>query len=354
MAYLFSMPAVKGEQCGREYYIAVVPFGLLPRIFSYNEESVPAEIRMQRELNEKRIPEIASYILHNDDWLFSSLTASVDGNVKFIPLDNENPDVGLLEVDMSAAFYITDGQHLRAGIIEALKENPELARETISVVIYRFESNERANQMFADLNRYAQKPTKSLNVSYDSRDPLSQATNEMLHKIEIFNLFTDKDRVSLAAKSPKLFTLGSLYEANRHLLKMTKKRLETFSAADTEKIISYWTVVVKNMPLWEKVCQEELKPSELREEYICSHSVVIQAIGIMGSYLMVQEDWQEILQGLRAIDWRRNNPEWKGIVISANGRVVNSKPVAKLTAVLLRQKLGLSITSAEEKELKSI
>ncbi|MDD2511209.1 MAG: DNA sulfur modification protein DndB, partial [Syntrophomonas sp.] len=276
------------------------------------------------------------------------------GEIEFIPFDERNPDVGTLQVDMNASFFINDGQHRRAGIIEAMKQNPELARESISVVIYPDEGQERANQMFADLNRYAQKSTKSLNVLYDARDPLSQATSEMMKRIEIFGFFTDKDRVSLASKSPKLFTLGSLYEANKYLLKINRKKLREFSEEDKETIIAYWTEVVKNMPIWAMARHGEMKTWEVREEYICSHSVIIQALGLVGSYLLERSDWQMDLSALQEVDWRRSNPEWKGVVISANGRVVNSKPVVKLSAILIRQKMGLGISSAEQKELDSV
>ena len=353
MAYNFRMPAVRGRQCNREYFTAIVPFGLLPKLFYYNEDFVPTELRSQRELNEKRVPEIANYILHNDDWLFSSLTATVTGEVNFIPFDDANPDIGTLEVDMNSTFYINDGQHRRAGIIEAMKENPELQKENISVVIYRFENVNRSNQMFADLNRYAQKPTKSLNVLYDSRDPLAAATGEMLNEIELFNIFTDKDRVSLPSKSPRLFTLGSLYEANKYLLKVNKRKLRSFSLEDTNIIIEFWQQVVLNMPLWEKVKQGDLKPWDLREEYICSHSVMMQALGIAGSYLLEEGYWQEKLKNLQLIDWRRNNSEWKGIAIAGSGRVVNSKPVAQLTSILIRKKLGLVISPDEQNQLDS-
>jgi len=353
MEYKLQMPAVRGKQCHREYFTVIVPFGLLPKLFYYNEEFVPAEMRSQRELNEKRIPEIANYILYNDDWLFSSLTATVTGEINFVPYDDKNPDVGILEVDMNSNFFINDGQHRRAAIIEAMRHNPDLRNETISVVIFKFESFDRSNQMFADLNRYAQKPTKSLNVLYDSRDPLSQATSEMLRSIELFSVFTDKDRVSLPSKSPRLFTLGSLYEANKYLLKMTKKKLQSFSQQDTEVIIRFWQEVVNNMPLWELVHKGEIKPWEIREDYVCSHSVVIQALGIAGAYLLEEGAWGKLAR-LKDIDWRRDNPEWKGITIAGSGRVINSKPVAQLTAIFIRKKLGLPINVSEQKQLDSV
>lgn len=353
LSFKVQLPAIRGYQSGREFFTIIIPFGLLQKIFYYDEEgSVPAEIRSQRQLNHSRVPEIANYILTNDDWLFSSITATVTGQANFKPTSDENEDIGLLEVDLnSSKFFINDGQHRRAGIIEALKQNPELENEAISVVLFRFEDAVRSNQMFADLNRYAQKPTKSLNVLFDNRDPLSQATSELLNAIDLFGHYTDREKVSLASKSAKLFTLGSLYEANKNLLRMTRKSLEDFSEDDTDLIIEFWKEVQKNMPLWGMVANGELRSWELREDYICSHSVVIQALGITGYHLLKDADWKSKLNLLQKVDWRRNNPEWRGVVIAANGRIVNSRPVVKLTSMLLRKKLNLPLTAEEEESV---
>ena len=68
---------------------------------------------------------------------------------------------------MSAKFVINDGQHRRAGIEAALRENPELGDETIAVVFFLDVGLRRCQQMFADLNRYAVRPTTSLSILYD-------------------------------------------------------------------------------------------------------------------------------------------------------------------------------------------
>lgn len=352
LSFKVHMPAIRGYQSGREFFTIIIPFGLLPKLFYFDEENSNLDNRSQRRLNHNRVPEIANYILTNDDWLFSSITATVTGEAIFTPTSNENEDIGLLEVNLnSSKFSIIDGQHRHAGIIEALRQNPELENETISVVLFRYESIERSNQMFADLNRYAQKPTKSLTVLYDNRDPLSQATSDLLQAIDLFGHYTDREKVSLPSKSAKLFTLGSLYEANKNLLRITRKSLEDFSNDDTDIIINFWKEVQKNMPLWEMVAKGELRSSELREEYICSHSVIIQALGITGYHLLKDSDWKSKLKLLQKVDWRRNNPEWRGVAIAANGRIVNSRPVVKLTSMLLRKKLNLLLTAEEEESV---
>ena len=105
------IPAVRGRQADREYFVVVIPLGLIPKLFYYNEELLPPELRSQRALNEKRIPGIAEYLLENDDWVFSSLTATVIGQMEFVSC-SRRLGWGMLDIDMNATI-INDGQHRR-------------------------------------------------------------------------------------------------------------------------------------------------------------------------------------------------------------------------------------------------
>jgi DNA sulfur modification protein DndB len=127
MEFAYKFPAVKGMQAKKEYYIAMVPLKYLPKIFQFNDvDFVQPEHRSQRKINERRIPEITGYILNNrDTYVFSALSASIDGDFSFISISDET-NLGILEVDMSATFLINDGQHRKAAIDEAIKENPLL------------------------------------------------------------------------------------------------------------------------------------------------------------------------------------------------------------------------------------
>src|SRR5579863_926473 len=131
-AFEYVFPAIRGIQSKREYYVSMCPLRLLPKIFLFNEEELVPELRAQRTLNKNRIPEIARYITDNQDgYVFSAITASVDADVRFEPLASggEGHRVGLLHIPMAAKFIINDGQHRRAAIEMALRENPELADE---------------------------------------------------------------------------------------------------------------------------------------------------------------------------------------------------------------------------------
>src|SRR5204862_6157632 len=115
----------------------------------------------------------------------SALTASVDGVVQFEPLGPEEAErsLGRLRIPMSAKFVINDGQHRRAGIEAALRENPDLGDETIAVVFFLDRGLKRCQQMFADLNRYAVRPTRSLSVLYDHRDRHADLAKKLLQKV---------------------------------------------------------------------------------------------------------------------------------------------------------------------------
>ena len=161
----YSFTALRGIQAGHEYYLVMCHLKLIPRIFLFDEPEVPPELRAQRLLNKSRIPEIARYIVnHPKEYTFSAITASIDGDVDFIPLaaNGVTRNMGELRVDMQARFLINDGQHRRAAIEEALKIRPDLGDETIAVVFFLDIGLKQSQQMFADLNRHAVKPSSSV------------------------------------------------------------------------------------------------------------------------------------------------------------------------------------------------
>src|SRR4051794_29245655 len=118
-SYTHAFPAIKGIQAGRGFYIAMCPLKVIPKIFVFDEEEVPPELRAQRTINRSRIPEIANYLIENrDSYVLSALTACVDAKVEFQPLADHGPQssIGILSVPMDARILINDGQHRRAAI----------------------------------------------------------------------------------------------------------------------------------------------------------------------------------------------------------------------------------------------
>src|SRR5713101_5346145 len=172
-----SFPAMQGTIGQRTYYATLMKLNAVSKMLTFRDwaEFTP-EDREQRILTKKRVPDIAKYILDNEDgYIFASITASYKCDVKFMPSDGNG--LGSLEMEFEDAnFVINDGQHRCAAITQAIKANPAIGEETISVLLFPYENRERVQQMFSDLNRFVVKTSKSLDILYDKRDPLSQAT----------------------------------------------------------------------------------------------------------------------------------------------------------------------------------
>ena len=346
-----TFPAMHGVMGKRDYYVAIMKLALVPKLFKFRDwAELPPEQRAQRVIQKSRIPEITQYILDNEDgYLFSSLTASFNCEPNFNPLPG-HPDLGVLQMPFEADLVINDGQHRRAAIEEALSQNPAIGQESISVVLFPWEDLDRVQQMFSDLNRTARTTSKSLNILYNHRDLMSLVSRTVAERLPAFNRFVDKDRVSLPLRSPKLFTLGAIYDGTVALLESVAENNYEQKLAEG---LEFWETVAKNMPLWGQVEAGDLKPAELRQEYINTHAVVLWALGAMGRTLISAhpDDWRARLSALKSIDWRRTNREWQGIAMSGSD-VVNRRQSRMDTASFLKKKLSLSLTPAEERSLR--
>lgn len=346
LAYRF--PAARGVQAAKEYYICMVPLGLLSKIFLSQNNDVGPEYRAQRRLNEARIPEIRDYILHNrESYVFSALAASVDGNLYFDAPANAN--VGILEVDMNATFLINDGQHRKAAIDAALQEDPSLAEETIPVVLFRDEGLQRSQQMFTDLNKHAVITSKSLNTLYESKDDIALITKRVIEEIPFLRKYTDKERDNLGKFSSNIFTLNIFYTANKRIISASENSFD-------EKylfVLNFWKHVVANMREWNEMDCGELSKKDLRENYIVTQGVTILALGRLGKFYFENPEinMEQSLIGLRSVDWLRNNTEsWLGRAIKTNGSINRSEHGIYLTYVQIKRYLNLPISEEEKKK----
>lgn len=349
--FYYTFPAIKGNQAQRDYFIIMCPLNILSKLFIFNEEELPAEYRAQRILNKNRVPEIVNYILNNpNDYVFSSLTASVDGDFEFTPFsdDDNAKEIGTLKIAMDSKLLINDGQHRRAAIEDALKVSPNLGNETISVVLFIDEGLNRSQQIFADLNKHAINVSKSIGILYDSRDPIAMITKSLLEENNYLKHYTDKENPSLSKFSPKLFTLSSINETNKKLV----RKLDLKDNKTSDFVKEFWSILCENMKEWQFVFSKHTNPHLFRTDYISSHGVVLEALGLVGNYLYINNtyNWKQILSNVKNIDWHRSNlNDWQNRVIGSTGRIVKSATYVRLTSNLIKTKLNLPLTKEELK-----
>lgn len=348
--FTYQFGAIRGRQAGREYYAAMVPLDLVPKLFLFDEKELEPHLRAQRKLNIARIPEIARYVLENPrGYVFSALTASVDGPMEFLPVKQNGVEVcvGEVKVPITARFIINDGQHRRAAIEEVLRKRPELGSETICVVLFGDVGLKRSQQMFADLNKHAVRPTRSLGILYDHRDPLSQLARELVDSVPVFRDLTEMDKATISNRSVKLFTLSSIYFATRQLLR--KGARAAISREEERLAKAFWTHVSNNMPDWQRAAEKSVASSELRRQYIHAHGVALQAIAMAGAELIVHapKRWPERLAALRTVNWERGNRQlWEGRA-TIGGRVSKATNNVVLTANVIKEQFGLKLGVSE-------
>jgi DNA sulfur modification protein DndB len=347
--YVF--PAIKGVQAQREYYVSMCPMRLLPKLFLFNEEELVPELRAQRHLNKARLPDLSRYITENSkDYVFSAITASIDANVHFEQLaqEGEASRIGLLRIPMAARFIINDGQHRRAAIEMALRERPELGDESIAVVFFLDVGLKRCQQMFADLNRYAIRPSPSLGILYDHRDSVAQLAKSLIAKSPVFRDVVELEKTTLSPRSRRLFTLSAIYHATDELL----SGLDLEDPQEMAQLaLSFWEEVAKHMTEWDRVRRGDVTAGEVRTDYIHTHGVVLQALARVGNAVIQKypKQWPKKLAILRDIDWSRANSNlWEGRAM-LGGRVSKSQQNVILTTNAIKNHLGLPLSPEEQR-----
>lgn len=350
-----NFPVIRGVQAGREYYVAMWQLRTLKQISIFDESDLPPELRAQRVLNKTRVPEIANYILDNpEDYVFSAITASIDSEVEFESISDKPREnrIGILKVPMDAKFIINDGQHRRAAILSALDQKPELGSETIAVVFFLDIGLARSQQMFADLNRYAIRPSRSLGLLYDHRNEKAKLARLVVMKSDMFRDIVDLEKNSLAPRSRKLFTLSAFYNACADLVEgLANGDLER----DAQMARDYWESVARHFPAWIQVRDGKTAAGEIREGYIHSHGITLQALGKAGNALLKGNPggWKTRLADLEKIDWSRKNARlWEGRAL-IGGKVSKVSTNVILTTNVIKKRLGIELDPDEQKVEKA-
>ncbi len=332
-------PALTGKMGDRDFYMTVMSLQTAASFFEPTSPSLPPEHRAQRRLQEKRIPVIAQYMVDKeDDWVFGSLTVSFDGDSSYSDVKKE------LTIDTENGFVIVDGQHRLAAIRRAIQDDPILRKQQIGVMLIPFESLDRNQQVFSDLNRTVQKTSRSLDILYDHDDPLNGVVKAVAARVPLFTGRVEKNATSLAVRSRHFITLSSLYDACRQLLggqsavSGLKSDDDAVTAAE-ELCVAYWNTLSELIGPWREVRDGDMKPAEARINYIVAHAVAFWALGTAGAQVLGNQskaDWSKWhdfggLQPLSEIDWSKTNPGWQGIAMLGGAVVTRHQTRAALS-----------------------
>ena len=197
----------------------------------------------------------------------------------------------------------------------------------------------RSQQIFTDLNKNAVKTSNSISELYDSRDEMAVLTRNVIWNIEFLNTYTDKEKDILGKYSSSLFTLNTFYTANKIIVgRSVEPNSEEF-------LLKYWNLIVKHMKQWQELQSREITKVDLRENFIATQSIVIQAFGRIGNYFYTNPNNMDvILQQLEKINWSRNTQQWYMRAIGKNGRIITNKKAALLISNVIKKEIGIPLS----------
>jgi DNA sulfur modification protein DndB len=162
---------------------------------------------IQRELNDGRSREIATYLRQNEDRFFNSLVVAVYGgdpawhefDVKPTSDDVNREDLsdtalysmGYLSLTGEEELFALDGQHRVAGIKNVLGHATPMKDDEISVLVVAHHDTDagirRTRKLFTTLNRTAKPVKKSEIIALDESDVMAISTRYLVEQHAFFN-----------------------------------------------------------------------------------------------------------------------------------------------------------------------
>jgi len=221
-------------------------------------------------------------------------------------------------------------------------------QQSIAVVFFIDTGLERSQQMFADLNRYAIRPSRSLSVLYDHRDDGARLTKIVVAQSPIFSGLVEMEKSSLSIRSKKLFTLSAIYTANGALLADIHDRsFEDMCALASE----FWDALASNIQEWELVVSDKITSSEVRQTFIHSHGIALQAFGRIGRAIIEKPraKFKTSLKAIKTMNWRKDNLEELEGRAMIGGRISKSSNNVILLTNLIKIKIGLELSPEEQR-----
>jgi DNA sulfur modification protein DndB len=364
-------PALKGKMGEMEYALVMMKLGELVKHISYAEDvqdwagGIPSEFKKQRKLNMSRIVnEMVPYLTATPDHFYGAITAELErpgdplNRLLFEPASGQET-MGTLTLDGSEQVMALDGQHRLKSIELGIKSHPDLARESIAVILVPGKGYKKSQQLFTDLNRYAKQPSKTLNLLFEHREFFAVVAKEVANTARTFADRVNLETNSLGQKAKHHITLGVLYEVVLALLDGhygdSEKSPQKIDEATKLVTHIYDNVVQPTLPEFANMLAGQLSPYDLRCKYIFGHSVGQQAIarGIRAARDELGDAWESrIRDSFTRIDWRLTSPSWEGSAVQG-GAIGSRRQNIDQTTTVLRLLLGLTVPQQEQDSLQT-
>ena len=233
--YLSSLRGIIGDWV---YYPCLMKFRDIAERINLAEEIYESKTLselVQRELRENRGQEIRAYLIQQEQRFFNSLIVAVyEGDPNWYGITNLRPNdkldirkvpdevvesIGFLDLSGGERLFVLDGQHRLVGIKEAVKENPELGDDELTVIFIAHntdsEGKERSRRLFTTLNKNAKPVSKGEIIALDEDDAMAITVRRLVMEHPIFmeeRILNRPTNNIPPSNSTCLTTIGNLYD----------------------------------------------------------------------------------------------------------------------------------------------
>jgi DGQHR domain-containing protein len=318
------------------------------------------------------VASIADYLVENvgGKYILPPMTLNVQQTISVYEPDYESELKPVyLVIPMTAKLSVTDGGHRTMGIIRALEKLSEEKREqfgqdAVSVMITLESNPDQVHQDFADCSKTKALPPSQL-AAYDRRNPANGLVLDLIRDCALFKDKIDSTSKTLSKNSNHIFLTNQVRQLVKELLVgdygladdvFETKAKEILGSSDTEayqavrtRFIDYVNRVTNTIPVLGEIAAtpttgvERNQLKDLRDKgFICLTATGLVILGRIGHELFKKQNasWQQIVDRLSEIDWRRDAPVWQGNIVR-DGKMTTQRAWVKVAAEKVRRGVGL-------------
>jgi DNA sulfur modification protein DndB len=387
---MISTHASEGRQGRHRFFTTSMRWGELDHALVFHDDlpNLDEDQRMQRGLARNRLDDLRKYLTDVDDHFFSSLTLIIlprnltrgavegsgtdddtDWDYLFERDERRRPGVqrmGTLHLSGDVRLFPADGQHRAMAGRSAIRDNAELAKEEVPVVLVPYDSADQVRQLFSDLNLNAKPVSKTTGLDFETRNPIALLAKAVSRTVPLFQGRINRVSNSLPKSSANVITLNTLAQGTTAIVRATVKQADPelepsqldqamvkyIGVRDGEvdrlalqEVASVWEVIVDVFANeWAPVMAGEKESAgRLREDYLFPHGLGWLALSqaVADLLLMYGEEWEDRFRtAVASFDWHRDDPAWSGSAVihdpaADTYRVNNTGPGVQAVAKMI-------------------
>lgn len=357
------IPALSANVGDWKYYICVMKYAQVAKEIQFAHDlggNTELSNLIQRGISE-RTKEIVQYLLHSPHrFLGALIVAAWGGDPNYISVEMQNDEgllhgldnsFGVLTFDGSHQYFALDGQHRLRAIKDAIKQNPELGKEEICVILVSHfdtpEGQEKTRRLFTNINKNAKSTTKGENIALDEDNGFAILTRRLIDyhpflkqdgRVIVFTRNNEEGDISIAGgnipnTNKRAFTtISTLFEMLQSLgheldASMDKKlshRPTDDVLEDSYKILEKRVNdILINCGDIQNKFQNLTSAAQLRcpkgkegDGHPFMRSLVQRAVTRCIEKVMDQKSltWNETMKRFSSLDWKLSGSPWNSVV----------------------------------------